>query len=86
MRDIEEYILTLFDEKGYDLSEDILDGVYGLNIYAVAEYVTTVARRGEQEEIQKMFTRIDFENGDVFDYLEHLAEGMVKAQGYEDFL
>tara|TARA_R110002051_G_scaffold264054_1_gene323944 strand:- start:259 stop:519 length:261 start_codon:yes stop_codon:yes gene_type:complete len=86
MRDIEEYIITLFDEKGYDLNEDILDGVFGLNVYAVAEYVATVARRGEQEEIQTMFTRIDFQNGDVFDYLEHLAEGMVKAQGYEDFL
>ena len=50
MRDIEEYILTLFDEKGYDLTEDVLDGVFGLDIYAVAEYVAN-SNRGDQEII-----------------------------------
>jgi hypothetical protein len=83
MRDIEEYILTLFDEKGYDLNEDILDGVFGLNIYAVAEYVAN-ARGGDQETIYDNFTQIDFANGDVYDFLEHIAEGMVEAQGYGD--
>jgi len=84
MRDIEEYIITLFDEKGYDLNEDILDGVFGLNVYAVAEYVAN-ARRRDQETIYDNFTKIDFANGDVYDFLEHIAEGMVKAQGYEDW-
>ena len=84
MRDIEEYILTLFDEKGYDLTEDVLDGVFGLDIYAVAEYVAN-SNRGDQETIYDNFTKIDFANGDIFDFLEYIAEGMVKSQGLEDW-
>jgi hypothetical protein len=33
----------------------------------------------EQEQIKKMLVRIDFVNGDVLDYLQHLARGLIET-------
>jgi hypothetical protein len=38
-----------------------------------------IAPHYEQEQIKKMLVRIDFVNGDVLDYLQHLAGGLIET-------
>ena len=38
-----------------------------------------------QEDIRKNLTNLDFHNADVFDYLDHLLNGMIVATGMNQY-
>lgn len=75
------YLNNLITEKGRDLEDDMnIDGHIGLTYQMLVDFV--VEAKDYHQEIRKTLVKIDFCNGDVFHYLNHLANGMVKACGY----
>ena len=75
------YLETLITEKGVSLESEIgLDGHIGLTWQMLVDFV--VQMKEHHEQIRKTLVMIDFKNGDVFHYLRHLAEGMVRACGF----
>lgn len=75
------YLENLITEKGKRLDDTInLEGHIGLTYQMLVDFI--VEAREYHETIRKTLVKIDFCNGDVFDYLHHLAAGMVKACGY----
>ena len=80
---MKSYLKTLITEKGTDLNGDInLDGHIGLTWAMLVDFISDPAMYQHHKEIRTTLVKIDFLNGDVFHYLRHLAEGMVKALGY----
>ena len=78
---MKDYLITLITEKGHDIEEEIkIDGHFGLTWEMLIDYIETAPQH--HGEIRKMLVMIDFKNGDVFHYLTHLANGMLKALGY----
>lgn len=76
-----KYLTDLIEEKGRSLDDAIkLDGHYGLTWEVLVEFIEQHPEYHAQ--IKKMLVMIDFKNGDVFDYLTHLAKGMIEAMGY----
>lgn len=77
-----EYLTALIEEKGRSLDgEIVIEGHFGLEWYALVDFIEKAPEHHEQ--IRTMLVKIDFNNGDVFDYLTHLAKGMLKSWGYE---
>ena len=75
------YLTNLITEKGRSLESEIeLDGHVGLTYQMLVDFICEA--REYHSQIRSMLVRIDFANGDVFHYLNHLAEGMVKSLGY----
>ena len=75
------YLTQLITEKGTDLEDTInLDGHIGLTYQMLVDFVCSVPEY--HKEIRKTLVKIDFANDDVFHYLKHLAQGMVKSLGY----
>ena len=80
---MKSYLETLITEKGTDLDADInLDGHIGLTWAMLVDFVSAPELKDHHNSIRSTLVKIDFCNGDVFHYLRHLAEGMVKALGY----
>lgn len=76
------YLEALITEKGTDLEADInLDGHFGLTWQMLVDFIVEQAPE-HHASIRTTLVKIDFLNGDVFDFLTHLAKGMVKACGY----
>jgi len=77
-----KYLETFFAEK--DLPEvnwDLVDnnGVgHSIGSVVVLEHIA-IAPRHEQEAIANVIRRIDFDNGDVNDYLKHLAGALING-------
>ena len=68
-------------EKGTSLDSTInLDGHFGLTYEMLVDFICEAKEYHTQ--IRTTLVKIDFANGDVFHYLNHLAEGMVKSLGY----
>jgi len=79
---MKNYLELLITEKGVSLECDIdLEGHVGLTYQMLVDFIVGQAVL-YHEKIRMTLVKIDFNNGDVFDYLDHLAEGMVKACGY----
>ena len=75
------YLTNLITEKGTDINTEIqLDGHFGLTYEMLIDYIVGATQYHNQ--IKTTLTKIDFLNGDVFHYLDYLANGMVKALGY----
>lgn len=75
------YLTTLIEEKGKSLeSEIIIEGHFGLTYQMLVDFIEEA--KDYHKEIKTMLVKIDFMNGDVFHYLQHLAVGMVKSLGY----
>ena len=75
------YLENLITEKGRSLDDAIeLDGHIGLTYQMLVDYIVDAWEW--HESIRATLVKIDFCNGDVFDYLNHLARGMVAACGY----
>lgn len=71
-----EYLENLITEKGKDLDSTIkLDGHIGLTYQMLVDFICEM--KDYHEIIRKTLVKIDFLNGDVFHYLNHLASGMV---------
>ena len=78
---MKKYLETLITEKGANIWDDInIDGHIGLTWEVLIEFIENHPMH--HETIRKTLVKIDFLNGDVFDYLTHLAKGMIQAAGY----
>lgn len=75
------YLTNLIEEKGKSLDTEIsIDGHIGLTYEMLVDFI--VEAKPYHKQIRTTLVKIDFHNGDVFHYLQHLAEGMVKSLGY----
>ena len=75
------YLTNLITEKGSSLDTEIeLDGHFGLTYEMLVDFICEA--KEYHAEIRKTLVMIDFKNGDVFHYLNHLAGGMVASLGY----
>lgn len=75
------YLNNLITEKGKDLDSTInLEGHFGLTYKMLVDFICEAKEYHTQ--IRTTLVKIDFANGDVFNYLNHLANGMVKSLGY----
>lgn len=80
---MKRYLKALITEKGTALDEEIgIDGHIGLTWEMLIDFVAADDLKRYHGKIRSTLVKIDFCNGDVFHYLRHLAEGMVKALGY----
>lgn len=76
------YLQNLIEEKGKSLDSELnLEGHFGLTYEMLVDFIMSVPEY--HEEIRKTLVTIDFRNGDVFHYFNHLAQGMVKAMGLD---
>lgn len=76
------YLENLITEKGVDLEADIgIEGHIGLTYQMLIDFIVSEAKP-QHPQIRATLVKIDFLNGDVFDYLRHLARGMLAAAGY----
>ena len=75
---MKNYLTTLIEEKGKSLDSTInLDGHFGLTYGMLVDFIESMEMYHEQ--IKTTLVKIDFINGDIFDYLNHLALGMVES-------
>ena len=75
------YLVNLITEKGVGIDSLInLEGHIGLTWEMLIDFICSMPQY--HESIRKTLVMIDFKNGDVFHYLNHLAEGMVKSAGH----
>ena len=75
------YLIKLIEEKGRQTTDEIvIEGHFGLTWNVLIEFIEGAPEYHDQ--IRTMLVKIDFKNGDVFHYLTHLAQGMVKSWGY----
>lgn len=78
---MKKYLQTLIEEKGKSLEDEInLDGHFGLTYQMLIDFIENANEYHAQ--IKKTLVMIDFKNGDVFHYFNHLAEGMIASLGY----
>lgn len=82
------YITNLLTEKGIDL-----DDTFAIilprhaHVYEYGQFIEDLVELTDgdtkvREQIRRTFVKIDFVNGDVLDYVKHLATGIVKSVGY----
>ena len=78
---MKKYLKTLIEEKGRSLDDNIcIEGNFGITYEMLIDFIDQCPEY--HESIKKTLVKIDFKNGDVFDYLKHLANGMIKALDY----
>jgi len=78
MSEIKTYLANLIEEKGKSVDAEIkIEGHIGITYQNLIEFIEGIPNE-MQKEIRTMLVKIDFHNGDVFDYLLHLAKGMAK--------
>jgi hypothetical protein len=76
------YLETLITEKGVDLESNItIDGHFGITYQMLIDFISEA--KDYHQQIKTTLVKIDFMNGDLFHYLQHLAVGMVNSLGYE---
>jgi len=72
----DRWLDTLVEEKGLDTEEVFeVDGPSGVNwipLGVIIEHIK-IAPAHEQEQIKTVLVKIDFRNGDVMHFFEHLA-------------
>ena len=71
-----KWLDTLIEEKGIDLERNIeVDGPSGLNIMPLSMVIDAIKATGsnEQAQIKNTLVRIDFANGDICHFFNHLA-------------
>ena len=78
---MKKYLITLIEEKGKSIQDEIqIEGHFGLTYEMLIDFIEQMPQY--HKEIKTTLVKIDFMNGDVFHYLNHLAQGMVKSLGY----
>lgn len=76
---MKKWLETLLDEKGIDRKTYLeVEGNSGLNIIPVQVMVDAIAAAPthERKAIKNNLIRIDFCNGNVLDYIQHLAQAI----------
>lgn len=79
-----KWFTTFIEEKGFDLDDDVPNlkeddfygEVMGLTIEAVIEFCSQLPT-SQQKSIKDTLVKIDFKNGNVMDFITHLANGMI---------
>ena len=75
-----KYLENLIEEKGTDLDATInLEGHFGLTYQMLVDFI--VEMKPYHKQIRETLMKIDFQNGDVFHYLNHLVKAMVQSVG-----
>lgn len=78
---MKKYLTTLIEEKGKSLDDEIqIEGHIGLTYEMLVDFIESMPEY--HDRIKRRIVQIDFNNGDVFRYLNYLAEGMVKSLVY----
>jgi len=78
---MKKYIYTLLEEKNIDLDTAFtVIGESGDNFMTVGVIVEhiLIAPKSEQKNIKNMLVRIDFNNGDILDFIKHLAKAIAR--------
>lgn len=82
------YLENLISEKGVDFEKPLVEfekvGHQGLSYKSLADFSAEMPIQ-IQEDIRKNLTVLDFNNADVFDYLNHLINGMIVATGMNQY-
>lgn len=76
----DRYLKTFFEEKGLGVVAweiTSTDGTWNMLNNCVVLEAIDKASQDEKRGIANMIRRIDFANGDVNDYLKHLAKALV---------
>ena len=77
---MENYLNNLINEKNNLDMESLIEveGESGLNIIPLGCLVEAIlsASKNEQKAIRNMLVKIDFLNGDVMNYFQHLAQAI----------
>lgn len=76
---ISQYLETLISEKGRDIDAN-LDIEGNVTYRHLIDFIDNVARDEHKTQIKENLVNIDFRNGNVFHYLDHLVAGMLKAK------
>lgn len=75
--EFEKWLDTFIDEKELDLKHEFeIPNHFGLNLLVLTEHIKATSKK-EQKAIQKKIVQIDFYNGDVMHFFNHLAKGLV---------
>mgnify|MGYP003675266796 FL=1 len=78
---MKNYLDLLITEKGLNIETTFdVNGNSGLNIIplgVVVEHIL-IAAKEEQTKIKNMLIKIDFNNGDVMHFFNHLAQAIAK--------
>lgn len=86
--DLSTYIKTLIEEKGKSVSDPIAEfedvGHFGLNYTTLIEFLSE-APTEMKSNIKTNLVKLDFANADVFDYLNHMMNGMIVSLGMDKY-
>lgn len=91
MKRLSAYLTALLTEKGFyndttdeikGLEDSFYGEVMGLTVQDVIDFCTSMDFN-TQRTIQTTFTKIDFHNGDCFDFWNHIVRGFGQAHGYD---
>ena len=86
--DLSTYIKTLIEEKGQSVSDPIAEfedvGHFGLSYTVLIDYLSNASTE-IKSTIRDTLVKIDFANADVFDYLNHVMNSMIIAEGMNAF-
>ena len=74
------YINTLLEEKNISLETSLLEneGNIGLTVNMLLEFIYSMPKN-IINQIENTFRKIDYLNGNVMNYIEFLAKGMIQS-------
>jgi len=78
-----KYLEILLEEKNISSETNLLEneGNFGLTIQMLIDFIYSMPVN-IRKQVENTFRKIDFMNGDVMNYINFLAKGMVKSSGY----
>ncbi len=77
---MKKYLITLIEEKGKSITDElVVEGHYGLTYEMLIDFIEEMPQY--HKTIKTTLVKIDFANGDVFHYFDHLTKGMLKSLG-----
>ncbi len=76
---ISAYLRTLISEKGREPDAVLnVEGHFGLTYNHLIEFIEN-QDQSIKSQIKDTLVKIDFQNGNVFHFLDHLVQGMIKS-------
>lgn len=83
MHTIMKYLEILLEEKNISSETNLLEneGNFGLTIQMLIDFIYSMPAN-IRKQVENTFRKIDFMNGDVMNYINFLAKGMLKSSGY----
>ncbi len=78
-----KYLEILLEEKNINSETNLLEneGNFGLTIQMLIDFIYSMPAN-IRKQVENTFRKIDFMNGDVMNYINFLAKGMLKSSGY----